>query len=123
MEQRDDRADRERQLEAEGDVNQNAEEYRGRAPRVNFFASSPPTSAPDPFLALHFELTIRDVFLDCLRDRLARVDRTANGDEAAIALDRLLDRLVIEMNRLERFTHLRDLARSWPRSAKADRRL
>ena len=45
VQQRDDRADRERKLEPEGDENQDAKNAEPSAQR-EFLASSPPTSAP-----------------------------------------------------------------------------
>ena len=108
MEQRNDRADREGEFEPEGDVNQDSENAQAERPE-GIFRQLASDQCPDSLFALDFELAIRNMLPDCFCDRVARIDRAADGDEVPIALDGLLDRLVVEMNRLERLAHLRDL--------------
>src|SRR5450432_1083662 len=108
MEQSDDRTDCKRKLKAEGDVNENPKDAESERPKrvAGEFAAD---EGADAFFALDFEFAIRDRVADGVLHFVARVERQAQGDEVARALRRLLDRLVIEMERLERIADLRDL--------------
>src|SRR5262245_29523614 len=108
MEQRDDRADGEGQLKPEGHVNQDSENTDTERPK-GISRQLAADQGADTLLPFNFELPIGNVFLDRAIDLLARVNRRANGDEVTIPFDRLLNRFVIEMNRLERFANLRNL--------------
>ena len=98
MEQRDDRADRERQLKPERDVNQDPENTEAERPeRISRQLAA--DQRADALLALHFEFPLGMCSLIALLTCLARVNRAADRDEVAIPLARLLNRFVIEMNR------------------------
>ena len=88
VQQRDDRADGERQLETERDVNEDAENAESQRPERSLGQLAADERA-DALRALHFELRFRQRLRELLLDRVARVQRAADRDVILAALRRI----------------------------------